>query len=83
MGWMIFKQNPQKIGRVDISDINNDPVVIWQHRNFLSVALGMGFVFPCVVAGLGWGDWMGGLIYAGIIRMFTPTHKRIPHKYYY
>ena len=59
MGWMIFKQNPQKIGRVDISDINNDPVVIWQHRNFLSIALGMGFVFPCVVAGLGWGELDG------------------------
>lgn len=71
MGWMIFKQDPQKIGRVDISDLNNDPVVMWQHRHFGKVALGMALVFPCAVAGLGWGDWKGGLIYAGILRLFV------------
>lgn len=30
----------------------------------------MGLLFPTVVAGLGWGDWWGGLVYAGIIRVF-------------
>lgn len=30
----------------------------------------MGFILPCCVAGL-WGDWLGGLVYAGIVRMFT------------
>jgi stearoyl-CoA desaturase (delta-9 desaturase) len=27
--------------------------------------VGMGFVFPTVVAGLGWGDWRGGFFFAG------------------
>jgi stearoyl-CoA desaturase (delta-9 desaturase) len=71
MGWMIFKQNPQRIGRVDITDLNNDPVVSWQHRNFVSVAITMAFLFPMTVAGLGWGDWKGGLIYAGVLRLFV------------
>ncbi|CZR63905.1 probable delta-9 fatty acid desaturase [Phialocephala subalpina] len=71
MGWMIFKQNPQDIGRVDISDLNNDPLVLWQHRHFVSVAIFMAFLFPMFVAGLGWGDWKGGLIYAGILRLFV------------
>jgi stearoyl-CoA desaturase (delta-9 desaturase) len=31
----------------------------------------MALLFPCLVAGLGWGDWKGGLIYAGILRLFV------------
>ncbi|KAK0121895.1 stearoyl-CoA 9-desaturase [Cadophora gregata] len=59
MGWMVLKQDPHRIGRVDITDLNNDPVVMWQHRNFVTIALSMSFLLPCVVAGLGWGDWKG------------------------
>lgn len=69
-GWMLMKQNPKRIGRTDISDLNEDPVVVWQHKNYLKVVLFMGLVFPMIVAGLGWGDWFGGFIYAGILRIF-------------
>lgn len=71
MGWMVLKQNPRMIGRVDVSDLNEDPVVVWQHRHYITVAMSMAFLFPCFVAGIGWGDWKGGLIYAGILRLFV------------
>jgi stearoyl-CoA desaturase (delta-9 desaturase) len=71
MGWMVLKQDPKSIGRVDISDLNNDPIVMFQHRHFVSVALSMAFLFPCLVSGLFWGDYRGGLIYAGILRLFV------------
>ncbi|KAE9378392.1 hypothetical protein N431DRAFT_329878 [Stipitochalara longipes BDJ] len=71
MGWMVLKQDPKSIGRVDISDLNHDPVVMFQHRYFVPIALSMAFLFPCLVAGLGWGDFWGGLIYAGILRLFV------------
>jgi stearoyl-CoA desaturase (Delta-9 desaturase) len=70
MGWMVFKQNPKRVGRTDITDLNEDPVVIWQHRNYLKVVITMALVVPTVVAGLGWGDWLGGYLYAGILRYF-------------
>jgi stearoyl-CoA desaturase (delta-9 desaturase) len=70
IGWMIMKQNPRRIGRTDISDLNEDPVVVWQHKYYLWVVVFMGLVFPSMVAGLGWGDWKGGFIYAGILRIF-------------
>lgn len=69
-GWMLMKQNPKRIGRTDISDLNDDVVVRWQHKNYLAVVLFMGLVFPMLVSGLGWGDWMGGFVYAGILRIF-------------
>ncbi|TGZ84914.1 hypothetical protein EX30DRAFT_337366 [Ascodesmis nigricans] len=71
LGWMILKQNPKRIGRTDISDLNQDPVVVWQHKNYLLVLTVMGLVFPTLVAGLGWGDWKGGFVYAGILRIFV------------
>ncbi|KAK6085769.1 delta-9 fatty acid desaturase [Seiridium cupressi] len=70
LGWMVMKQNPKRIGRTDITDLNDDPVVVWQHKNFIKCVITMGLVFPTLVCGLGWNDWMGGFIYAGILRIF-------------
>jgi stearoyl-CoA desaturase (delta-9 desaturase) len=67
---MLMKQNPKRIGRTDISDLNEDPVVVWQHRHYLKVVLFMGLVFPMLVCGIGWGDWLGGFVYGGILRIF-------------
>ncbi|PLN84687.1 acyl-CoA desaturase [Aspergillus taichungensis] len=68
LGWMVMKQNPKNIGRADITDLNEDPIVIWQHRHYIKSVLFMGLVFPTLVCGFGWGDWAGGFIYAGIVR---------------
>jgi len=70
LGWMVMKQNPKRIGRSDITDLNEDPVVIWQHKHYLEVVAFMGLIFPTLVAGLLWGDYQGGFIYAGILRIF-------------
>ena len=65
-----MKQDPEVRGRVDISDLNADPVVIWQHTHYRELALLMGFGLPSLVSGLFWNDYLGGLIYAGILRCF-------------
>ena len=65
---MVVKQNPKNQGRTDISDLNEDPIVVWQHRNYGAFILVFGMLFPMLVAGLGWGDWKGGIVYAGILR---------------
>ncbi|KAI8155462.1 Acyl-CoA desaturase [Colletotrichum sp. SAR 10_70] len=70
IGWMVMKQDPKRMGRTDISDLNEDPVVMFQHIHFIKCVIGMGVVFPTLVCGLGWGDWMGGYIYGGILRIF-------------
>ncbi|EEH07446.1 delta-9 fatty acid desaturase [Histoplasma capsulatum G186AR] len=57
IGWMVMKQNPKRIGRTDITDLNEDPVVVWQHRNYLKVVIFMVSSSLMLVSGLGWGDW--------------------------
>ncbi|KAK6341779.1 stearoyl-CoA 9-desaturase [Orbilia blumenaviensis] len=70
IGWMVMKQNPKRIGRTDITDLSEDPVVIWQHKHYIPIVTFMSLIFPMMVSGLGWGDWKGGFIYAGILRIF-------------
>jgi stearoyl-CoA desaturase (Delta-9 desaturase) len=68
IGWMILRQDPTKVGRTDISDLDADPVVVWQHKNYGKAVMVSAWLFPMVVAGVGWGDWWGGLVYAGVMR---------------
>lgn len=69
-GWMIMKQNPKRIGRTDISDLNENWVVRAQHKHYLAFVLFFGIIGPGLLCKLGWGDLKGGLVYAGILRIF-------------
>ncbi|CAG5149716.1 uncharacterized protein ALTATR162_LOCUS2431 [Alternaria atra] len=68
IGWMVLNNDPKVKGRTDISDLDSDPIVVFQHRHYGKLLLFAAWIFPAIVAGLGWGDWWGGLVYAGIIR---------------
>ena len=69
---MVFKQDPKCIGRTDISDLNEDPVVVWQHKHHLKCVLTMAFIFPTVFCGYFFNDFLGGFIYGGILRVSFP-----------
>lgn len=69
LGWMVMKQNPRRIGRTDITDLNDDAVVVWQHRNYLKSVVTMALIVPTLICGFGWGDFAGGFVYGGILRM--------------
>ena len=74
VGWMLVKPRG-KIGVADISDLTRNKVVRWQHKNYLSLLVFMGAVFPTIVAGLGWGDWKGGFFFAGAARLLFVHHS--------
>ncbi|CAN9190624.1 unnamed protein product [Alternaria alternata] len=65
---MVLNNDPKVKGRTDISDLDSDPIVVFQHRHYGKMLLFAAWIFPAMVAGLGWGDWWGGFVYAGIIR---------------
>lgn len=71
MGWIVFKQNPKLKARTDISDLNEDPIIRFQHRHYIPLLALSSFVFPSLFAGLLWGDYYGGYVYAGILRLFV------------
>lgn len=73
IGWMIVKPR-RKPGVADVSDLSKNDVVKWQHRHYLKLVFLMGVLFPTLVAGLGWGDWQGGYVYAGLLRLVFVHH---------
>ncbi|WVQ75976.1 hypothetical protein IAR50_005612 [Cryptococcus sp. DSM 104548] len=74
VGWMLVRPRG-KIGVADVSDLSRNKVVRWQHKNYIPLILFMGFIFPTLVAGLGWGDWRGGFFFAGAARLCFVHHS--------
>ncbi|KZV94644.1 delta 9-fatty acid desaturase protein [Exidia glandulosa HHB12029] len=74
IGWMVVLPR-RKPGAADVSDLAANPIVAWQHRNYLWLLLLMGFVVPTAVAGFGWGDWRGGFFYAAATRLVFLQHS--------
>ncbi|KAI0070752.1 delta 9-fatty acid desaturase [Panus rudis PR-1116 ss-1] len=74
VGWMIFKPR-RRPGVADVSDLSKNEVVRWQHRWYVYLIIGCGFLLPTAIAGLGWGDWVGGFFYAGAARLCFVHHS--------
>merc|ERR1711871_1919131 len=74
IGWMLVKQDPKRIGKANIADLNADWAIRWQHRNYLWLAPLISFVLPSIICGFGWGDFRGGFYLAGIARLVFVHH---------
>lgn len=73
-GWMLVKRPKSRIGYADVADLKADKIISFQHKFYPFFALGMGFLFPTLVAGLGWGDFRGGYFYAAVARLVFVHH---------
>jgi len=73
LGWMVVKQKASSVGYADITDLNRDPMILWQHRYYAQLALGVGVALPVLIASL-WGDPWGGLFYACMARIVFVHH---------
>ncbi|KAI0352765.1 hypothetical protein OH77DRAFT_1484997 [Trametes cingulata] len=74
IGWMLVKPSV-KPGYADISDLQKNDIVQWQHRWYFVIIAVVGYALPTLVAGLGWGDWWGGFYYAGMMRLTLAHHS--------
>ena len=72
IGWLIFLDT-KKRDFSNVAELQQDPIVRFQHRFFVPLAILMGFGLPVGIAML-WGDALGGLIIAGALRVFVNHH---------
>ncbi len=75
IGWMIFKSKFHP-GPSDVSDLRRDQLIQWQHRHYLVLLVIFGLVLPIAVAGFLFDDWMGGICFAGALRLTIAHHVR-------
>ncbi|KAG7452278.1 uncharacterized protein BT62DRAFT_294111 [Guyanagaster necrorhizus] len=73
MGWIFFKPTYQRMELIDRDDLDSDPVVRFQHKYYVSIALFFGFVFPPMMGSL-WGDPKGAFIWAGLVSRLAIWH---------
>ncbi|NRA94662.1 MAG: fatty acid desaturase [Planctomycetes bacterium] len=73
IGW-IWHDVPETTPVVKTEDLERDPIVRFQHRYWLLLAVVFGGVLPACIAGL-WGDALGGLLVAGFLRLVLAWHS--------
>lgn len=70
---MIFETD-LKAGRADVRNLVEDGLVMWQHAWYFRMVGLWGFIVPVVACGVFWGDWMGGVCWAGAMRLTVVHH---------
>ena len=72
MGWL-FTLDPSKRDYSNVEELAQDPIIAFQHKYFVPLALLMGFGLPALIAAC-WGDSLGGLFLAGFLRIVINHH---------
>ncbi|TDL20996.1 hypothetical protein BD410DRAFT_323717 [Rickenella mellea] len=74
MGWIFYKPSYPKLSTIDRTDLERDPVVRFQHKYYVPLALFFGLVMPTCVGWWGWGDALGSWIYGGLVARLAIWH---------
>lgn len=72
IGWLLMLDTSKR-DFSNVQDLMADPLVRFQHRFFVPLAILTGFVFPTLIAWL-WGGPLSGFIIAGALRIAINHH---------
>jgi stearoyl-CoA desaturase (Delta-9 desaturase) len=67
-----YNLNPNK-NYENCKDLKKDPIVMFQHKHYLPLVLGLNFGAP-ILLGLWHGDLIGMMLLAGVARLFISHH---------
>ncbi|KAI0695641.1 hypothetical protein BC835DRAFT_1346080 [Cytidiella melzeri] len=73
MGWIFFKPTYERMPLIERDDLDRDPVVRWQHRNYIPLAIATAFVLPTMIGWM-WGDALGAFIWCGLVVRIAVWH---------
>ncbi|MEE4246558.1 MAG: fatty acid desaturase [Kangiellaceae bacterium] len=74
IGWMLREYQKNRYNDYsNVKDLQRDPVVMWQHRNYLWLTLLVNFGIPILI-GVIHGDIIGMLLTAGFLRLVLSHH---------
>lgn len=64
IGWMLRRYESGQVSFDNVKNLMADPVVMWQHKYYFAIALGMNIAVP-VLLGIMTGDIIGMVLLAG------------------
>jgi stearoyl-CoA desaturase (delta-9 desaturase) len=76
IGWLLFYPRYQ-LGRVDVSDLRRNSVVMWQRRYYYVIVPIVSIVIPSLIPQYCWGESIHGSIIGTSLRMVGSHHVSI------
>ncbi|MFC3681073.1 acyl-CoA desaturase [Bacterioplanoides pacificum] len=73
MGWMLRKYKSGEVNFDNVKNLMKDPIVMWQHKYYVPIALGMNIGVPLLL-GILTDDILGMLLLAGFLRIVLAHH---------
>ncbi|KAJ1568698.1 hypothetical protein HK096_005618 [Nowakowskiella sp. JEL0078] len=73
IGWIFEKPFYPRMKLVDQSDLNADPIVVFQHKYFPQLAFTSAFIVPTII-GYFLGDALGAFLYCGFVTRVVTWH---------
>ena len=76
IGWLLFKLDSDE-GYQGVTDLQKDPLVVWQDKYVQWIAVAVGFVFPTLLGFAYRHDWvgaLGGFLFGGVARVVAVQH---------
>ncbi|KAJ7686705.1 hypothetical protein B0H17DRAFT_709064 [Mycena rosella] len=73
MGWIFYKPTYERMELVDREDLDSDPVVRFQHKYYVPLAIFFGFILPTLLGAL-WGDPSGAFVWGGLLARIAVWH---------
>lgn len=74
MGWMLRNyESSASITFDNVKNLQKDPIVMWQYKYYLPIALGLNIAIPAAL-GVIFHDFWGMILLAGFLRIVTAHH---------
>jgi stearoyl-CoA desaturase (delta-9 desaturase) len=73
IGWILRHYDSAKNDFSNVKDLQRDPIVMWQHKNYLALVLIMNIGLPAFIGFLH-GDIIAGLLLGGLLRLVLSQH---------
>nr|AHL21605.1 acyl-CoA desaturase delta9 [Calanus hyperboreus] len=77
MGWLLVRKHPEVIraGKtINMTDLENDPIVMLQHRHYIPCFLMCGFILPTLIPHLFWGEPLTTAYFMAVVRYVAVLH---------
>lgn len=77
MGWLMVRKHPEVIraGKtVDMTDLENDKLVMLQHNHYIASFLTCGFLLPTLLPHLLWGESLFAAFFMAVFRYVIVLH---------
>ena len=73
MGWMLRRYESGQTNYANVQNLLKDPIVMWQDKYYLPIALGLNIAIPAAL-GLLFNDFWGMILLAGFLRIVVAHH---------